>query len=197
MPDLMKILANFSSQISPILNLLQGITFCIGMYLVAKSLVEIWGAVNDNALKYLPGNKKFTVGGALIQLVVGSMLTAVASLKMVGILSRSLTGDYANSRFLSYAPAGGTFEEERLAAMNALLGIMQIVGFIAIVKGWLTISSHANGQSRAGYGIACGWLIGGVIAWNFKWFTDVLNCTLGYNIIGMFTTFGTASTCGM
>lgn len=196
MPDLMTLLANFSSQIEPIIMMLQGIASLMGLYMVAGSLAELWGVSHDNALKYMPGKNRFSVGSAFVQLIIGAFLCAMGTLQLVGILSRTLTDDFANSRFLSYTPAGGSFEEQRLAAMAALLGIMQIVGFVAMIKGWITLNRHANGQAQAGIGQAVGWLVGGVIAWNFKWFTDVLNCTLGFNIIGMFMPFGVANSCG-
>lgn len=196
MPDLMTILANFSSQIGPIIMMLQGICSLMGLWLVAGALIEMWGVTHDNALKYVPSNKRFSVGSAVVQLIIGALLAAMGTLQLVGVMSRTLTEDYANARFLSYTPSGSTFDEQRLAAMAALLGIMQIVGFIAMVKGWLTVNATANGQARASLGVASAWLIGGVIAWNFKWFTDVLNCTLGFNIIGMFVPFGVASSCG-
>lgn len=193
MPDLMTILANFSSQISPIIMMLQGIAALMGVWLVAGSLVEMWGVTYDNALKYVPSNKRFSIGSACVQLIVGAMLCAMGTLQLVGVLSRTLTEDFANSRFLSYTMADNSFEEQRLAAMAALLGIMQIVGFVAMVKGWLTINQTANGQAKASLGISTAWLVGGLICWNFKWFTDVLNCTLGFNIIGMFVPFGVSS----
>lgn len=195
MPDLMKILANVSSQILPLILLLQSIAGLMGLYLVAGALAEMWGVTHDNALKYMPGKTRFSAGSAIVQLLIGGVLCAMATLELVGVLSRTLTSDFATSRYLSYTPTGGTFDEQRLAAMQALLGIMQIVGFIAMVKGWMTINRHANGQAQAGIGTAVTWLIGGVLAWNFKWFTDVLNCTMGYNIIGMFVPFGTTNAC--
>ena len=72
-------------------------------------------------------------------------------------------------------------------ATLALLGIMQVVGFIAMVKGWLTVNGYYNNQTQAGLGTASGWIIGGILAWNFKWFSDVLNNTIGFNLVGLFT----------
>lgn len=195
MPDLMKLLANFSSQITPLIIMLQSIAGLMGLYLVAGALTEMWGVTHDNALKYVPGKNRFSAGSAIIQLFIGGILCAMGTLEMVGILSRTLTEDFVSSRFLSYTAANNTFDEQKMAAMSALLGIMQVVGFIAMVKGWLTINRHANGQAQAGLGTATAWLIGGVVAWNFKWFTDMLNCTLGYNMIGMFVPFATANSC--
>ena len=195
MPDLLDILARIGAQITPLIMLLQTVALLIGLYMVAGALSEMWGVSNDNALKYVPGNSRFSVGSAIVKLLLGGILCAMGTLEMVGILSRTLTEDVATSRFLSYAPVNNSFNEQKMAAMATLLGIMQVVGFIAMIKGWLTINRHASGQSQAGIGTATAWLIGGVIAWNFKWFTDVLNCTLGYNVIGMFVPFATTNAC--
>lgn len=195
MPDLMTILANVSSQIEPIILLLQHIANLMGLWLVAGALAEMWGVTHDNALKYVPGKNKYSMGSAMVQLFMGGILCAMGTLELVGVLSRTVTTDYASSRFLAYTPADGTFEEQRMAAMVALLGLMQIVGFVAMIKGWLTINAHANGQAKAGMGTATAWLLGGVLAWNFKWFTDLINCSLGFNMIGMFMPFGVANSC--
>jgi intracellular multiplication protein IcmC len=195
MPDLMKILANFSSQIAPLIMLMQTVAMLMGLYLVAGALTEMWGVTNDNALRYLGGKSRFSAGSAIVQLLIGGVLCAMGTLEMVGILSRTLTEDFASSRFLSYTPTNNSFNEQKAAAMSALLGIMQVVGFIAMIKGWMTLNRHANGQAQAGIGTATAWLIGGVLAWNFKWFTDLLNCTLGYNVIGMFVPFATTNSC--
>lgn len=195
MPDLMEILANLSSQITPVINMMQGVAFLMGLWLVAGALAEIWGVTHDNALKYVPGKNKFSIGSAAVQLLIGGVLCAMGTLEMVAALSRTVTEEYVSARFLAYTPANGSFDEQRLAAMAALLGIMQVVGFVAMIKGWMTFNAHANGRAQAGMGTAFCWLLGGVVAWNFKWFVDMLNCSIGYNMIGMFAPFGVANAC--
>ena len=193
-PDLMDLLANIGVVIPPIIMMLQGIAALVGLYLVCGSLIELWGVTHDNAMKYVAGRQRFSVGSALVSLLIGSMLRTLGTLELTGILSRTLTGDYASARItasaLSYDPGDSASLEERaqLAAL-ALLGIMQVVGFIAMVKGWLTINKYYNHQGQAGWGHAAGWLIGGVLAWNFKWFADVLNNTIGFDVISIFTPF--------
>jgi len=191
-PDLIDVLVNVGSVIPPIIMMLQGIAALMGLYLVAISLIEIWGVTHDQALKYVAGRQRFSVGSALISMFIGSILLAMGTLELVGILSRTITGGYANSRVtadaLSYTSGGGLAEKGQIATL-ALLGIMQAVGFIAMVKGWLTINRYYNQQGQAGLGHAFGWIIGGVLAWNFKWFSDLLNNTIGFNLIGLFTPF--------
>jgi len=191
-PDLMDILVNVGGIVPPIIMMLQGIVALIGLYLVGTSLIEIWGVTHDNAMKYVAGRQRFSVGSALLSMFVGSILLAMSTLELVGILSRTLTGDFANSRMtadvLSYTGGSGLAEKAKAATL-ALLGIMQVVGFVAMVKGWLTINRYYNQQGQAGLGNALGWIIGGVLAWNFKWFSDLLNNTIGFNFIGLFMPF--------
>lgn len=188
-PDLVTVLVNVGEVIPPAIMMLQGISAFMGLYLVGSALIEIWGVSHDNAMKYVSGRQRFSVGSAIVQMVIGSVLLAMGTLELMGIMSRTLTGDYANSRMLSYSASGTTLQEQAQLATLSLLGIMQVVGFIAMVKGWLTINSFYNAQGQAGLGQATGWIIGGVLAWNFKWFSDVLNNTIGFNLIGMFTPF--------
>ncbi|MGB9620778.1 MAG: type IV secretion protein DotIE, partial [Armatimonadota bacterium] len=94
----MEVLVNIGAVIPPIIMMLQGIAALIGLYLVATSLIEIWGVTHDNAIKYVAGRQRFSVGSALTSMFVGSILLAMGTLELVGILSRTLTGDYANSR---------------------------------------------------------------------------------------------------
>jgi hypothetical protein len=194
MPDLIDVLINVGVVIPPLIMLLQGIAALTGLYLVASSLIEIWGVTHDNAMKYVAGRQKYSVGSALVTMFIGSILLAMGTLEMVGIMSRTLTGNYVDSRItansLSYTQAGtnGLAEKAQIATL-VLLGIMQLVGFIAMIKGWLTINQYYNQQGQAGLGQAFGWIIGGVLAWNFKWFSDVINNTIGFNLIGLFTPF--------
>ncbi|UXI68333.1 type IV secretion protein DotIE [Tahibacter amnicola] len=186
-PDLMTILINIGVVIPPTISLLQTLVGVIGIWLVAGALIEMWGVSNDGALKYIPGKSRFSVGSAMAQLLVGSFLMMLGTLEMVGIFSRTFTGDYVNSKFLAYTPGGGgTLLENARLATSALYGIMQIVGFVAMIKALMTMNQRANGQQNASVGQACAWMIGGVACWNFKWFAEMLNNTLGFRIIGLF-----------
>ncbi len=196
MPDLMTLLANFSSAIAPLIIMLQAIASLMGLWFTAVALAELWGVSHDNASKYLAGHKQFSVGGAFVKLAIGGILCAMGTLQMVGVLTRTLTDDYVASRFLSYTATDNSFDQQKLAAMAALLGIMQVVGFIAMIKGWTTINHRAEARGGAvGYGVAIAWLVGGLLCWNFKWTTDTINCQFGYNVIGIFTSINTPNAC--
>jgi len=186
-PDLVTVMVNIGVFIPSLIMMLQGVAVLMGAYLTAGALAELWGVSDDNALKYLAGKQKFSVGSAIVQLFIGAVLLSIGTLEWMGIMSRTLTGDYANSRMLSYSSTGTTLQEQAQLATLALLGIMQVVGFIAMIKGWMTVNGHYNQQTQAGLGIGIGWIVGGVLAWNFKWVSDVINNTIGFNLVGLFT----------
>ena len=121
-PDLMEVLVNVGVIIPPIIMMLQGIAALMGLYLVASSLIEIWGVTHDNAMKYVAGRQRFSVGSALVTMFVGSILLAMGTLELVGILSRTLTGDYANSRVtadsLAYSGGGGLAEKAQISGVG-------------------------------------------------------------------------------
>ena len=190
-PDLVELLIN-AGQVAPaLLMMLQGIVAVMGLYLVGSALVELWGVSHDNALKYVAGRQRFSTGSALVSLMIGAFLSAMSTLNLMGIMSRTLSDDYAAERIMpsdmAYS-AGGSLADKGAVATIALLSIMQIVGFVAMVKALMTVNRYYNNQ-QAHLGSAAGWLLGGVLCWNFKWFSDVVNNTLGFSIISMFTPF--------
>ena len=193
-PDLVELLIN-AGQVAPaLLMMMQGIVAVMGLYLVGSALVELWGVSHDNALKYVAGRQRFSTGSALISLMVGALMSAMSTLNLMGILSRTLSDDYAAERINEIMPTGMTYSaasslaDKGAVATVALLSIMQVVGFVAMVKALMTVNRYYNNE-QAHLGTASSWAIGGILCWNFKWFSDVVNNTLGFDVISMFTPF--------
>lgn len=189
-PDLVDILINAGKVAPALLMMLQGIVAVIGLYFVGSALVELWGVSHDNALKYVAGRQRFSTGSALVTLLLGAFMSALSTLNLMGIFSRTITDNYAAERIMPDAMAygGGSLADKGAVATIALLSIMQIVGFVSMTKALMTINRYYNNE-QAHLGSAAGWGLGGVLCWNFKWFSDVVNNTLGFSIISMFTPF--------
>lgn len=190
MPDLISVMINVG-QIAPIfIMLLQGLSIFGGFYLVGASMIDFYLCTNDNSSKMLSANSKASVSGATIKLIVGGFLVGLGTLQVVGIFSRSLTGDYVNSRMMSYSSSGTSIAEQAQLAVYALLSIMQAVGMSAIYRGFWALVERHNGNSQGNsYAKIAGWFIGGILAWNFKWTSDLVNNQLGFNIISILTPF--------
>lgn len=193
-PDLLTVLVNLAEFVLPMVGLLQAVTTVMGLYFVSAGLIEFWGISNGNAEKFVGGRSRFSVAGALTNLFIGALFTGMGTLELIHILSRTYTGGYANSVDLSYLPKN-SFEAQALAATAALMAILKVIGFIAICNGLLTANRHVHGQIQHGIGLALAFFIGGVICWNFQWTTEMLNCSMGFNLIGFFVPFGTVSQC--
>lgn len=190
-PDLLELLVNAGHVAPSLLMMLQGIVALMGFYLVGSALVELWGVSHDNALKYVAGRQRFSTGSALVTLLIGAFMSALSTLDLMGILSRTLSDNYAASRIMpehmTYSSSGSLSDKGAVATI-ALLSIMQVVGFVAMVKSLMTVNRYYNNE-QAHLGSAAGWALGGVLCWNFKWFSDIVNNTLGFNVISIFTPF--------
>jgi len=193
-PDLLTLLANAGSVAPAITMMLQGIIALIGLYLVASGLVELWGVSHDNALKYVAGRQRFSTGSALVSIGIGAVMLSLSTLEWMGIMSRTIMDGSADATArimpsdMSYDTSGGSSSYDvkgRVAAM-ALLAIMQVVGLVAMVKALMTVNRYYNNE-QAHLGSAAGWALGGVLCWNFRWFVEVVNNTLGFKIISMFS----------
>lgn len=190
MPDLMQILIN-ASKIAPVfIMLMQAICLSLGVIIVAAGLIDLYLLTNDNSSKMFSSSSRSSTTGATTKIVVGGFLLALGTLQLVGILSRTITGDYVNSRIMSYSPSGSSMADQAQLALLGLFSIMQAVGFTAILRGFMALIQRNNGNIQGnGYAIITAWFIGGILAWNFKWTSDVINNTLGFDIISKLTPF--------
>lgn len=186
-PDLMAILVNIGRMIPDIIMLMQVCSGFVGFFMIGTGIIDFVVVNSPGSEKHFAGARSASNVGATFKLIFGGFFLSLATLQMVGILSRSITGDYVNSRMLSYNSGGGSLEEQRQLATLALLGIMQVVGFAAVFRSGLLFVDRANGKQNVTIGKTMLFLIGGLLAWNFKWTTDVINNQLGYNIIALFT----------
>ncbi|WP_323025697.1 hypothetical protein [Castellaniella sp.] len=193
LPDLMTLLIGIGKVIPSIIMLMQLCVMLIGVYMTISGLIELWGSQTPNVNKFLSRTESYSLTTGVVQLFLGGLFLSLGTLEFVGVLSRSLTGDYAAVRMtaesLSYTPGASVSAQEKAKAVTlALLALLQAVGFVGITKSLLTINRHVK-QTGGGatIGNALAWGIGGVLAWNFKWFSDVINNTIGFDFISLFT----------
>jgi len=185
-PDLMTVLVNLGNVIPPVIMMMQGIAMTAGVWLTGTALMEMWCINNENSSKHISGASRFTYQSAITQIVIGAILLSLGTLELVGIMTRSISGDFVASRIMSYQATGTTMAERAQAATQGLLGLMQLVGFCAMFKGWMMINSRAHGVESGAASIGWTFVIGGLACWNFQWVSDVLNNSIGFNLIGMF-----------
>jgi hypothetical protein len=185
--DLMSIFVNIGANIPIFIMLVQGCASLTGLFLVGTGLIDLMLVSNPGSEKHFAGGRSASTSGAITKLLVGALFTSFGTLELVGVLSRTITGDYVNSRALSYTSSGGSLQDQAQLATMGLLALMQAVGTCAIFRGLLALNDRGNGQNNTSLGKVFVWLIGGVLAWNFQWTSDLINNTIGFNVISLFT----------
>jgi hypothetical protein len=192
-PDLMTMLIGIGKSIPAIIMLMQLAAILVGVYFTFGGLVQLWGASNANMSKFMSSQSSYSTAGGLVEILIGAFLLSLGTLEFVGVLSRSFTGDYAATRMtadiLSYTPGENpNMAEKGKAVTLALLALMQAVGFVAIFKGVMSLNSYFQEKyTKGSFGTSMTWILGGMLAWNFKWFSSVINNTIGFDFIAIFS----------
>lgn len=189
MPDLMTILLNTGDLIPAMISTLRVVAGLMSVWLVGSGLFELYAVSNDNNQRLLSGRKEFTWGGGFGSLIIGGLMMGFTTLEVIAPLTNGLTGGYVTNQLMMYqVDAAASLTEKGKAALSVIFMILQVVGFIAYLKAfWVFNNRFNNGPSnQVSMGVAVGFLIGGFLCWNAKWFIDVLNNQIGFNILGLF-----------
>jgi hypothetical protein len=182
------IIVNIGKFMPAMITMMAKIASLIGLWLVSTGLVDLWSVSNQEAQRYISGANQASLQGALSKLLFGGVMLSMGSEgEMVGLLVNSINGGdgYKIPNMMSYDGQSNDFSVQAEASMAAILGIMSGIGFYAMCKGWMTINDRFCGRGQVGLQTGFAWLLGGVLCWNFKWFTHALNNTLGFEVFGL------------
>ncbi len=150
------ILANIATSLVPIEKMLTGAAYLIGLAFAIKALMTLKTHGEQRSSMSGTGNIK----EAGMYLFVASMLlyypTAFQAL---------MNSTFGYETVLSYDSSGSTWLSS--ATGSTLTSIIQIVGLIAFIRGWLLIArSSAQGQSPGGMGKGLMHVFGGILGMN-------------------------------
>lgn len=178
---LLDMAVNFSSSYGSIANFVTAVTFVIGVGLVFASLIN-WAKVSDGSDR--EGLKK-----PISQFFIGVLLLNLMS--TISIFASTI-GITENPNILTAGTSGTATNVGAMTAgyMGAILGFVQIVGFIAFARGMLILHSFNIGQEREGMSRALTHLFGGTMAINIKWTVGVLANTFAPSMVGTFISMG-------
>ncbi len=206
--DLQQLLQNLSQLIIPLSQLVLAISFLGGVAFIFKGVVMLhqFGQVQNQM------SKPHGISGPFIYICIGAILmylpatTNVFSISMLGnnmqsffsnnsdvieiendagnTYSVNTTPQYdtnASNELMQYASIG--IGQEWASLINTLVMYIQLVGFIAFVRGWFILSSIASpgGAQQGAFGKGLIHIIGGIIAINFVPFMHALATTIGLN----------------
>lgn len=117
------------------------------------------------------------VVGPFVQLMIGAAL--VYSPTLLGVMNQTFWG---SSEFESVLTWSSSYQGSQLVAiMRPLVGIIQLIGSIAFLRGWLILSRVSNGGQQQPGQVSKGviHIVGGVLAMNITRTVTVFMNTFG------------------
>lgn len=169
------ILANIASSMAPVQRLISGAAYLIGIAFAIKALFCLKALGESRTM--MSGNASikeplayFLVAGMLIYLPTGFQ-----------ILMNSTFGP--NSSILAYADSDNP-TMDALFGPDSVVGaslslIIQTIGLIAFIRGWVLIARSASqGQPPGGTGKGMIHVFGGILAMNIVGTLEIINNTI-------------------
>lgn len=170
------IINNIAASLVPVEKLVTGFAYLMGVSFFFKAI---------HSLKVLGESRSMMSGHSsikepLIYLAVGAMFVYFPT-----GLAVILNTTFGSSNILQYAPI-----DSQNQAMNTLFGsdsmvgqslalIIQVIGVIAFVRGWVLIARSASqGQQPGGMGKGMVHVFGGILAMNIVLTLEIINNTL-------------------
>ena len=174
--DYVDILGNIASNVMSVQTLISGFAYFLGILFVAKALMTL----KEHGEQRTMMSQKNSMKEPLIYFVAGGMLLfAPTAFKAV---METLYG--TNASIIAYGPLtkGSPLADVFYANSSAgasLVKIVQTIGLVAFVRGWVLIArAGSQGQAPGGMGKGFIHVIGGVLAINIVGTIDMINNTI-------------------
>lgn len=168
----------FSNSYSGIWKFMLGISYLVGLFLMCAS-VFAWA-------KVMEGRSNVSLKVPISLFIVGTLIFQIKSALTVIEDTFSMTHDGV----LGAAGGGGGGSAAGAGAVAAIMGFVQILGFIAFVRGFLILHKYNTGEQRDGLGRALTHIVGGAMAINIKWTAAMLADTFAPGLKGTLSSLG-------
>ncbi|PJD90571.1 MAG: type IV secretion protein IcmC [Legionella sp.] len=170
------VLTNLANSLVPVEKMLTGAAYLMGLGFAIKAILTLKTHGEQRSSMSGTGNMK----EAGIYLIVAAMLVYYPTAFEV-----IMNSTFGYDSVLAYAPmAASTPILGNIFGANSMVGgslttIIQIVGLIAFIRGWLLIARGASqGQSGGGTGKGMMHVFGGILAMNIIGTLEVFHNTL-------------------
>lgn len=167
--DLAAMILNLGASLEGISNLIAAVTYILGVLLIAKGIFRLRVMADQRSQMHQP----MELGGPLISLLIGGML--IWSNTLLDSMTQTMWGTTSP---LDYTPS---LTGDYIAVWDVILKIMQIIGFIAFIRGWYYLT-RVGQQSQPGMvGKGLTHIIGGTMAYHMGATINVLMTTFGFD----------------
>lgn len=169
------ILINIAKTIVPVERLVTGAAYLMGVFFAIKAL---------QSLKHFGETRTAQTQHSSMKEPVLFLLIAAVFLYFPSAFSIFMNTTFGYSSVLAYSPietsnqAMKTLFGSGSQAGEALSRIIQLIGLIAFIRGWLILAKSAQGQQHGSTGKAITHIFGGILAMNIVGTLQILNNTL-------------------
>lgn len=170
---LQSVFQNIDQSVKQIKTFLKGLFIVVGVGMTLHAVMKIKKFAQKTAFMHVESG----VLGPSMEFFIGVIL--VYAQRFFDVVEVTLWRSVeANS---IWNPAKTTQGNEILNIIQPMAGVIQIIGMIAFLRGWLVISKATSGAQGQGGGLAKGvfHVIGGILAININTTTSVVMATLG------------------
>lgn len=169
-PDIQQMFNNIGQSVPPLWSMVVGLAYIFGLAFIMRGVyaLKVYGDMRTQM------SSSSNLKTPLVLLLVGSALIFLPTTKAMMLTTIFAYGDPMP---LSYITSNPLWSGQ---STQVLLRIVQLVGLIAFVRGWVYLAqttSHNPGQHT--FGKAMTHIIGGILAVNIEGTREVLMGTLG------------------
>lgn len=170
------ILTNIASSLAPVERMITGAAYIIGLAFVFKGIysLKVYGEARTMM------SSSASIKEPIVYMMVGAMLVYFPT--ALDIIMQSTFG-YQN--VLQYAPVNSSNQVlDTIFGSSSVVGrpltmLIQVIGGVAFVRGWVLIARSASqGQPPGGTGKGLIHVFGGILAINIVGTIDIVNNTL-------------------
>ena len=167
--DLQSVMTNISIQIDPIKNFLIVLSYVIGVGMCVVAIMKLKKYGTKTAFMHV----EMTLLGPFLQFFIGIGLFYLPT------FMSSLNTTIWQQADSASVTLGYETDVNMGAYINPILGVIQIIGLIAFLRGWVQISRATNAGNQPGVvSKALTYIIAGIMAINIKLVICTFNSTL-------------------
>ena len=168
--DMAQIFSNIGMQIDPIMNFLVVLCYVIGVGLSVSAVMKLKKYGTRTAFMSV----EMSMVGPFMQFFIGVGLFYMPY--FISAINLTIFTSSGVENELGYTSSSIDYD----AYVEPVLGVIQIIGVISFIRGWLMLSKATNpGQQPGAISKGVTHVIGGILAVNIRTFITVIYQTLG------------------
>jgi intracellular multiplication protein IcmC len=169
-----QIFSNLYTSLNKVYPVLISLCYVIGAFLVVKALFML----KKHGYKTAFMSSESSITGPIVLIMVGVILMYAPG--FLKIMLYTLYGSSEVQQTSAWQSENATSSSNWYSALVPMIGLIQVIGLVAFIRGWILVVKGTEGNSQPG-NTSKGFIyvLGGVAAINITGTIDLVNATLG------------------